>query len=258
MKLREKETIAGRSLELEVYPVTEKGYRRDRKNRVSSESQKKLNFKNAIKKLSRPINANFSDGDLIMTLQYNKENRPKIEKEILRDVQNFIRRLKRHVKTNGLSQLKYIYSIEVANDNNWHAHILISKIDINIVNKSWRYSDRVWVKKFNPEKHGGAEALARYFLGQKGDKDYEKGNWRSWNSSKNLIKPTEKIKDTGFSRAQIARIARERQDDRDYWEKRYKGYRLLSVKAFYNEWNGWWYLYIKLYKSEKIYKKPPE
>ena len=129
--------------------------------------------------------------------------------------------------------------------------MIVSKIDRNILKKLWRYSDRVWVKEYNPQKYGGGESLAKYLMGCKGNKKFTKGNWRSWNSSKNLLKPTVIIKDSGLSRAQTAQIARDRIDDQNFWEKRYEGYRFVSATPIFNDWNGWWYIYVKLYK-------PPE
>ena len=75
---------------------------------------------------------------------------------------------------------------------------------------------------------------------------------RRWNCSTNLKQPEEKIKYGTHTRKGLARIARERVDDRDYWERKYKGYRFISATPVYNEFNGWWYIYVKMYRDERL------
>ena len=72
---------------------------------------------------------------------------------------------------------------------------------------------------------------------------------RRWNCSTNLKQPEEKVKDGTHTRKGLARIARERVDDREYWERKYKGYRFISATPVYNEFNGWWYIYVKMYRD---------
>lgn len=259
MKLCIKEIKSGDVTEFEYYPITNRGFRRDGKSRISRQTQIRLNFKNSIKRLCRLINTNFISGDLLLTLQYN-ENRPNSERKVLRDVQNFIRRIRRYQKKNRLPQLKYIYVIEVTKSNNWHCHMIMSNVDKKIVRKLWRYSDRVWIKNFEPSRYLGGDAWAKYLMGRKGNKDFKKGSWRSWNSSKNLQKPIEKIYDCPYSRAEVARIANEKIDDGSFWEKLCKGYRFVNAESFFNDYNCWWYLYVKMYKQNRnMYQnKPPE
>ena len=75
---------------------------------------------------------------------------------------------------------------------------------------------------------------------------------KRWYCSKNLKEPTVKTKDGIYTRRGIARIAKDRVDDRQYWECKYKGYRFVSATPVYNEFNGWWYLYVKMYRDKHI------
>ena len=74
---------------------------------------------------------------------------------------------------------------------------------------------------------------------------------KRWYCSKNLKQPTVKTKDGTHTRSQMARIARERVDDRKYWERKYKGYRFVSATPVYNEFNCWWYIYVKMYRDTR-------
>ena len=264
MKSREKKIISGNYLEIEHFPVTKHGHKHERKRKLSREEQQALNKKNAVKKLVRLINTNFIKGDIIITLNYNKDKRPNSYNGILKDVQNYIRRIKGYRIKNGLPDIKYIYVIELQGKNNWHCHLIMSKIDRNIAESLWHNADYVNSKSFQPTAQSGGERIARYISGYKSNKDVKNGDWRRWNSSKNLKQPTEIIKDYTHTRSGLARIARERVDDKEYWEHKYRGYRFIFAEPTFNEYNGWWYIYVKMYRDNSIHlqrhskNKPPE
>ena len=46
-------------------------------------------------------------------------------------------------------------------------------------------------------------------------------------------------------------MAKLRVDDREYWERRYKGYRFLRCFARFNKYNGHWYVSAIMYKADK-------
>lgn len=246
MKSQEKRIISGNYLEVEHYPVTEHGYRHDRKYRLSRTEQQKLNIKNAVKKLIRLVNTNFWLGDLLIHGTYRPDEMPKSEKEVLKDIQNYFRRISRYRKKNGLPPLKYIYVIECSRSGKWHWHGIMSAMDRNTAEELWKHGDFVNADRFQPTTQTGGEAFAKYISKKPMGK-------RRWNCSKNLKQPTVKTKSSGYTRRGIARIARERADDTRYWERKYKGYNLVSVTPVYNEFNGWWYIYVKMYKQQGRY-----
>lgn len=246
MKSQEKRIISGNYLEVEHYPVTEHGYRHDRKYRLSRTEQQKLNIKNAVKKLIRLVNTNFWLGDLLIHGTYRPDEMPESEKEVLKDIQNYFRRISRYRKKHGLPPLKYIYVIECSGSGKWHWHGIMSAMDRNIAEELWKHGDFVNADRFQPTTQTGGEAFAKYISKKPMGK-------RRWNCSKNLKQPTVKTKSSGYTRRGIARIARERADDTRYWERKYKGYRLVSVTPVYNEFNGWWYIYVKMYKQQGRY-----
>lgn len=246
MKSQEKRIISGNYLEVEHYPVTEHGYRHDRKYRLSRTEQQKLNIKNAVKKLIRLVNTNFWLGDLLIHCTYRPDEMPESEKEVLKDIQNYFRRISRYRKRHGLPPLKYIYVIECSSSGKWHWHGIMSRMKRNIAEELWKHGDFVNADRFQPTTQTGGEAFAKYISKKPMGK-------RRWNCSKNLKQPTVKTKSSGYTRRGIARIARERADDTRYWERKYKGYNLVSVTPVYNEFNGWWYIYVKMYKQQGRY-----
>lgn len=251
MKSRTKTILSGKHLEIELFPVTAHGHRHDRRRKLSRAEQRKQNEKHAVKKLVRLINANFEQGDTIVTLQYRAELRHDLSyAAVLRDVQNYLRRVKNYRHRHHLPETKYIYVIELAGKDNWHAHLIMSKLDRDVAESLWRFADFVNSRAFQPTAQEGGAAFANYIAGKKPCKEVPEKYWRKWNSSKNLTQPTENTKDSTHTRREIARLARERVDDRAYWEQLYSGYRFVSAQPVFNEFNGWWYLYVRLYRIE--------
>lgn len=241
MKSREKRIISGSYLELEYFPITEHGHRHDNKRRLTKKEQQNLNEKNAVKKLIRLINTNFVAGDILIHPTYRTDEMPNTEKEVIKDIQNYFRCIKAYRKKHGLPPVKYIYVVECKNGR-WHWHGIMSAIDRDVAEKLWKHGDYTNADRFQPTEQEGGEAFARYISKKPMGK-------RRWNSSTNLKNPTVKTKDGQHTRRGIARIATQRIDDRSYWERKYKGYRFVSATPVYNDYNGWWYIYVKMYKQ---------
>ena len=73
--------------------------------------------------------------------------------------------------------------------------------------------------------------------------------------SRNLEKPVEKVKTGRVSKGSVCKMATQRIDDSEYWEKRYKGYRFVRCYSRYNEYNGHWYVSVVMYRTEDL---PPQ
>ncbi|MDD5795843.1 MAG: hypothetical protein PUD24_02755 [Oscillospiraceae bacterium] len=248
MKSREKRIMSGNFLEVECYPVTANGHRHDRNHRLSRQEQQALNHKNAVKRLTRLINTNFVKGDIIISATYRTDEMPSNEKEVLRDVQNYFRRINNYRKKHGLPKIKYIYVIECTHNKktdkfNWHWHGIMSAIDRDVAEKLWKHGDFTNADRFQPTLQGGGEAFAKYISKAPIGK-------RRWNCSKNLEQPIVRTKDNTHTRREMARIAQNFVDDKRYWEREYKGYRFISATPIYNDFNGWWYIYVKMYRIE--------
>ena len=104
------------------------------KSNPSREAVVKYNSKTAEKKLSRLLNANFYPGDWHCTLTYEG-----IEPEIgeaKKELENFIRRMKREYEKQGL-ELKWIAVTEF-HHKRIHHHIVMSYIDERVIARQWK------------------------------------------------------------------------------------------------------------------------
>ncbi len=276
---RIKQTKSGRLMEVDFYPVFEDGRRiptRAPKTKRSTKEQEKYNRNQAIKKTVRLINANFDTGDILMHPTYEQDKAPQTYEEAVRDISNYIRR----VKTKRVAELKritgllkkdpkdkqlrkqqkklsapfkYYIAIEEeiyktgkrAGRSNWHFHLFMTGgIDRDTLEDMWPNGMRTNADRFQPERFG-PEAAARYIS------KCPKGKKR-FRHSQNLTAPTvPKPKDGIISRRGVERLAKERVDDREYWEKRYKGYRFIRCFPRYNEYNRHWYVTVIMYRASE-------
>jgi len=275
--IREKKTKSGPLLEADFFPVWPNGKRmpeRAPKAQRSSEAQAKYNQQQAVKRTIRIINTNFGTGDVWMHPTYEAVNAPSTREDAMRDIRNYIRR----VKTKRASELKrveqmlkkcpedkrlneqfaklsqpfkYYGRIEkqvyksgpYAGLINWHFHIFMTGgIDRDTLEDMWPKGMRTNADRFQPEKFG-PEAAARY-----ASKDPD-GDRRFF-CSKNLDKPKTSQKDGKTTRRSVERMCALCADDKEFWEKRYKGYRFIRAFPRFNEFNGHWYLSVIMYKTD--------
>ena len=111
---RMKTITSGNIRECEIYPVFTKrvDFTRGKKKRESRDKQRRLNRRNAQKKLIRLLNANFVDGDVWATFTYDNEKLPQNEKAAHKYFRNYLRRLAYRMQKNGWGALKYIFVTE--------------------------------------------------------------------------------------------------------------------------------------------------
>jgi hypothetical protein len=275
---REKRTTSGPLLEVDFFPVWEDGRRkpsRDPKKKVSPAAKKKYNDLQMRKKAIRDINANFDNQDIFMSPTYEQSKAPQSYEEVLRDTDNYIRKVKRKraselkriiklissdtnneklkkIKKKLEAPFKYYYSVEevtyktgrYAGRSNWHIHMFMTGgISRDELEEMWPSGIRVNADRFQPEKFG-PEAAARYIT-----KD-AKGR-RRIKHSRNLINPEIKQKDGFITSRGVELLAKRRVDDKEYWEKRYKGYKFVRCYARYNEYNGNWYVSVIMYRNDR-------
>ena len=254
--IREKNIISGKMYEAEFYPVFDNGRRipeRRKKLNTSSKEQQNLNDKNARKKIVRLVNANFGQDDIVIHGTYRDDEMPATEEECRRDIQNYIRRIKRYRKKMKLPDMKYIYVIESKVSRKtglirFHFHMITNQMDRDTAEKMWHHGDWTNADRLQPNEKG-CEALAKYLV-----KNPEGG--KRWAQSKNLKKPkVPKPKDGKISKKYLSRLATERIDDAHFWEKRYKGYRFIEANAMFNSFNGYWYLSVVMYKDTEAVRR---
>lgn len=138
-----------------------KGERRREKTKPTKEEMKKINERNAVKRLLRLIRANFEEGDAFLTLTFAEEKRPKTPEEAKRIFDTFIRRMRTRYRKLGI-ELKWIAVAEFMNKY-IHFHIILNNIqDFNpVIRECWTWGGvniaPLWEK-------GNYEQLAEYML----------------------------------------------------------------------------------------------
>lgn len=242
-------------IEIDMFPFYELKYKPQRsgKKNVTSPKQKKLNNKNSRRYFRLLAKSNFGQNDYHLTLSYTEDNLPLSVPEAEKEVQKFIRRLKRvYKKADKL--LKYIYITEEgAKKARLHHHLLVNAeagVDRNAIEKAWGkgYANSVRIQL----EHGGIDGLVTY-LGKdpKGRKRYT--------SSRNLVKPLESVSDTKTSRKQFQQLTLWPEDCEDmqkHFEQKHPDYRIISVEKYYNEITCEWYIRAKMELREEYKSKP--
>lgn len=243
-----KTIISGNIVESEIYPVWK--CRNDIPRLPigeSSEAQRRLNDKNAKKKIVRLVNTNFNKDDLMVTLTYADNHLPK-EDEAKRDIENYIRRLKRRRTKEGLPELKYLYVIEYVNDPSVskkirvHHHIIINKMDRNIAESVWK-KGRTDSMRLQPDDFG-LTGIAKYVA-----KGLLQG--RRWSYSKNLKKPIITKNRTTLTKRRVEKIAKRPDEYQEFFESVYKGkYEYKDCETLYSDRASGFYLYARMKKRE--------
>lgn len=258
MAYREKRIYSGKILEVEVYPVTKQETKQPRrkKTKISTPKQRNLNNKNARKHLSRLINTNFTDKDLVAHVTYRNEELPSSEEEAKRDVVNFIRRIKYYRKKNRITaEFKYIAVIEYKESENeekvrMHHHIIITgDMDRDKVEEIW---GKGWVntKRLQADEYG-YEALAKYIskaIPEAKESGRKKGSKR-WTQSRNLQQPIVRVNDHKYTKRKVEKISR-CPEDRETFENLYRGYIFNNCRVTINEYTAGIYLHIRMRKLE--------
>ena len=247
-RYRVKTIRSGDMLEVEAYPIWDiPGGRRGRRGKGSSTAQQNLNDKNTKKRLIRLVNTNFTDKDLWATLTYSTGKLPADHEQAKRDMQNYIRRLKRWLKRQSKYEkfaLKYIYVTEYNNDEKKkvriHHHIIMNFPDRNIAEDLWNGGGRTQTRRLQPDDFG-LEGLTRYIT-----KDRKKDPSKRYTVSRNLKQPKITIADSKMTRKRAERIATEEISAQELFEKMYKGYKFNDITAKFSEFVSGAYLYVRM------------
>ena len=245
---REKRYACGEYLDVYIYPVFSQISKTGRrgKRRASSEAQKKLNQRHREEKLVRLLHANFTPDDLEIHLTY--ETQPESPEEAARLVRNFIRRVQRARKKQGLPPLKYIVVTERGSKNGrYHHHVTLSGgMDRDELESLWGLgyanSRRLQFTE------SGLAGLGHYIV-----KDPE--GKKAWNASKNLIDPEPKTRDGRISGRQADELAKDTTNNAEF-EKLYPGYFLSEAGAWHNDINGGRYIVARFYRRDGVFIKP--
>lgn len=244
---REEVYLCGDYIDAEIYPVYQPAGKRRSKCRPTSEIQARLNQKNAEKKLTRIIHMNFTEEDIALHLTYRESETPENEEETQRDVQNYIRRLKRRYKKAGI-ELKYIYTTEYGKmSGRVHHHLIVTGgVDRDTLEKLWGkgYANS---KRLQFEDEG-VTGLAKYIA-----KDH--AFYRRWSGSRNLEQPVPQVFDGHMTMDDIEGLSELIESGSAYTilEERYPGFILTEANWYRNPINRGLYISYEMRRDKYGY-----
>ena len=164
------------------------GKSRKAKSNKTTAERKKHNAKTRARYIQRLLLHNFKPGDLHVTLQYRKEDRPETYEEGMERLRAFLKRLRKYYKDRG-HILKYIGVTERGKRRAvLHHHIVIEAIDDNVLHtlpaiaKCWGGYTKASVMY----EDGNFEQLAEYLTKREGKED---GAGASYIRSRSLEEP---------------------------------------------------------------------
>lgn len=219
---REKRYYCGEYLDVYIYPTYRQGRSRGKRSKPDPPpAQAKLNQRHREEKLVRLLHANFTPDDLEIHLTYQQQ--PESPEEAQRLLRNYIRRVQRARKKQGLPPLKYIAVTEKGSKNGrYHHHVTLSGgMDRDELEKLWGLgyanSRRLQFTE------SGLAGLGHYIV-------KSQLYARAWNASKNLIDPEPKTRDGRISGKRAEELARDTTNNAEY-ERLYPGYFLADAGA---------------------------
>lgn len=191
-------TRAGRTVEVEYYYTSRynrKGQKRADKVKPTDEAQKKVNKRQAERKLRLLLNANFGYGDYHVVLDYiRKPDTPdRTKEEMKKDIAVFLREARKLYRKNG-KELKYVHVMEIGKKGARHHHLVINKLDTELLQQAWykAYSGHNRIKVFPLDDSGNYADLAAYLIKYTDEhRTAENGALmgKRYNCSKNLVRP---------------------------------------------------------------------
>lgn len=240
---RTKRIACGDYLEYEAFPVWdgEKDDIRAKKVKPTEEAQRALNQKNTRKKLIRLMNTNFGEEDLFVTLTYRGEQPGSVE-EARKDMQAYIKRLKRWREKRGLPEFKYIYVTEHEGDGRKkrvHHHLVMSGMDRDEAERIWGMG-RANSHKLQPDENG-LEGLARYIT-----KGKQLEGKKSYCYSRNLQKPKVTVSDSRVSKRAVERLATDDAEIRAQLQRREPGFIINDVTIHRSDYVPGAYVTVRL------------
>ena len=165
-----------------------------RKYETAIPKYRKTNSKRAVRYLEALVHCNFGEGDLLFSGTYDDENLPKDEKEAKKLFSRFMDRVNYRQKKMGLENAKWVSVLETTKSGRFHHHVIIKcGLDRDTLEKIWGYG-RANTKRLQPDRKEGLAGVVKYIAKEFIDDDKPK-NKRSWDCSKNLLKPWDTVND---------------------------------------------------------------
>ena len=160
---------AGHTIEhrkMQSYRIHTKGVQRGPNHGTTSEKQAKVNERVAEEHLRWDLNANFDHRDLHAVLHYYAKDTT--FQEILADKAAFLANLRKACRKRGI-KYKAVVVIETKRMTNPHIHVVITRMDPEIITEAWESVPRGGGGiSFKPlDRRGNHEKLAHYLVKRK-------------------------------------------------------------------------------------------
>lgn len=257
MQCRYRETayICGDMVFLSVIPTWRQTGRRRGKFRPTSEDQKRLNEKYAMLRVQLLVHANFTKDDKRLDVTYNDRYLPADEEQFVSDYKNFLARLRRRYRREGL-EFKYMIFPAYSESGRPHFHLILSGgISDEDLFEIWGMG------RVNPDMlefdECGVIDLSFYYGSQKKagktDPIHERAKGqRRWSGSRNLRRPVERVDVHTWARHELEMLADAGTVKRHmFFSLAYPGYWLSEMPSIrFNDVNKAWYLDAVLYKPD--------
>ena len=260
-RVREQRHLCGsRYMEVDYFSISEAEHRataRAKRERASRLVQKNLNARNACRHMVQLVNTNFGPDDLHLSLTYDREHLTGGE-EADRILMRYLRRLAYRCRKKGMPAPAYIAVTEYRDEGDEgktvrpHHHVILrcalSREEIEDLwsDRQGRRLGLARADRLQPD-HESLEALARYIT------KYPNRRHR-WHQSRGLRQPVRpRPNDSRVkSQSRLDRMARERVDDREFWEKMWPGWRFECCVPVWNETTAQWSLYCKFWREGTV------
>lgn len=252
---RTKTTKAGNQLEVDIYPSFQFAIDvpKEKKNKGTSRSQKICNDNRSRRQFVNLINENFGKGDLWISLTYTDENLPSDWKKAKRNVENYVRRIKRMRKKLGLPEFKFAYTTEYDIEESpktgkektriHHHFFCTGDMDRDLLEEMWKLGDRNDSQRLHPDTKTHLTGVALY-----SSKD-PKGA-KHWSASRNLKKPKVTKSYSKFKKRTVERMIKQYDEIKKQMEKKYPNYEFIDAKVMFNKHNQGNYIYARMVKRE--------
>lgn len=165
--------------------------RREPKKNPSSEAQIRVNRRQAERKLTRILDANFGEDDWYITYNFRPEKRPGSMEELKDIMKKFMRKLRAAYKKAG-KEMKYVWVAEIGRRGAVHIHMVQNDLDKKIIKDLWEEYGYIYMQPMWSD--GNYRKLAAYFIkySQKTLHTEGKLQGKMWNASRNLKHPEPK------------------------------------------------------------------
>ena len=262
LRYRAKTIKAGDMKYCEAFPIWDTAGTRKASERIKQEKKKgstefhrRINARNAKKRLTWKVNENFGPEDLLCTFTYPDNRQPKSAEEAQRNIKNYVRRIAYYRNAQGLPDLKYVYVTETTQSavkgTRYHHHMIMNGDGIRR-----EVAEDIWFRKHHglcntrryQEQDKALTGFALYMVksvGKPGDDNI--ATKRKWCCSKNLKQPAITTADKKISRRRVEQIALDVEANaKEIFEKIYPGYRFIEAAVKTSQFVTGAYMYVTM------------